>query len=43
MCEMSSCGACLSGTHTGDTQTKKFLKEEEEEEEEEEEKNRTFL
>ena len=50
---MSSCCACLSGTHTGDTQTKKFLKKEEEEEEEKEkeeeekekekEKNRTLL
>ena len=42
---MSSYGACLSGTHTRNTQTKKFLKEEEEEEEEKEEKekNRTLL
>ena len=45
MCDMLSCGASLSGTHTGDTGTKKFLKEEEEEEEEKEEKekNRTLL
>ena len=43
---MSSCGSCRYGTHTGDAQTKKFLKKEKEkekEEEEEEEETRTLL